>query len=222
MKGNSLILFLLFLLSVGTLCAQEVELDSVVVLGRVVNRLSDQPEPFCRVHFLQGSDTVVTAFCDDEGYFGVDRLPVGTYGLSVSLRGMTLYQSDLVLGDNAMLSLSVITDTFQLRNLREVEITAPKHDLAASGLLITNPDDSRLWDFMYCDWCLWNGPPRNASASNSGDPNNPEGRVKGGRFYLPAKGRKIARIWQILWPDRILPAPKEKAAGSKEEEQNDE
>lgn len=211
MKGNRFILFLMLLLSVGPLCSQESAApDSVVVLGLVVNRISGEHEPFCQVHFLQGSDTVATAVCDQEGYFGVDRLPVGTYSLSVSLRGMTLYQSDLVLGDNAMLYLSVITDSFQLRNLREVEIVAPKHDLAASGLLITSPDDDRLWDFMYCDWCLWNGPPRNASASSSGDPNNPEGKVRSGRFYNRAKGSKMARIWQILWPDRVLPAPPEK------------
>ena len=223
MKRNSLLLCLLLLLGTGTLRAQEpTEPDSVVILGLVVNRISGEHEPFCQVHFLQGSDTVATAVCDQEGYFGVDRLPVGNYGLSVSLRGMTLYRSDLVLGDNAMLYLSVITDSFQLRNLHEVEITAPKHDLAASGLLITNPDDPRLWDFMYCDWCLWNGPPRNASASSSGDPNNPEGRVRSGHFYNRAKGSKMARIWQILWPDRILPAPKEKASGKKEEEKNDE
>ena len=215
MKGNRFILFLMLLLSVGPLCSQESAApDSVVVLGLVVNRISGEHEPFCQVHFLQGSDTVATAVCDQEGYFGVDRLPVGTYGLSVSLRGMTLYQSDLVLDDNAMLYLSVITDSFQLRNLREVEIAAPKHDLAASGLLITSPDDDRLWDFMYCDWCLWNGPPRNASASSSGDPNNPEGKVRSGRFYNRAKGSKMARIWQILWPDRVLPAtPKKEKTG---------
>lgn len=196
----------MLLLGSGTLHAQEVVSDSVIVMGTVVDHLSGEHEPFCQVHFLQGSDTVATAVCDQEGYFGVDRLQVGTYGLSVSLRGMTLYQSDLVLGDNAMLSISVITDSFQLRTLREVEIMAPKHDLAASGLLITSPNDERLWDFMYCDWCLWNGPPRNASASNSGDPNNPEGKVRRGPFYGASKGSKYARIWQIIWPDRVLPA----------------
>ena len=94
MKGNRFILFLMLLLSVGPLCSQESAApDSVVVLGLVVNRISGEHEPFCQVHFLQGSDTVATAVCDQEGYFGVDRLPVGTYSLSVSLRGMTLYQS---------------------------------------------------------------------------------------------------------------------------------
>lgn len=188
----------MLLLSAGTLCAQEDEPDSIVVLGSVVNRLSGQPEPFCQVHFLQGSDTVATAFCDDEGYFGVDRLPVGTYGLSVSLRGMTLYQADLVLGDNAMLSISVITDSFQFRTLREVAIIAPKHQLAEQGQLITHYDDPRLWDFMSRP--CW-GTESHYGGADAG--------FKPGQFYAPAKGRDDDRIWQIIWPDRVLSMPKE-------------
>lgn len=203
MKRNRLILFLMLLLSAGTLCAQEDEPDSIVVLGSVVNRLSGQPEPFCQVHFLQGSDTVATAFCDDEGYFGVDRLPVGTYGLSVSLRGMTLYQSDLVLGDNAMLSLSVITDSFQLRNLHEVEIVAPKHLLGEQ--LISSYDDPRLWDFSYRPFM---GGEAHYGGADAG--------FLPGQFYAISKGRDDDRIWQIYWPDRVTPAPKEKQSGEEE------
>ena len=203
MKRNRLILFLMLLLSAGTLCAQEDEPDSIVVLGSVVNRLSGQPEPFCQVHFLQGSDTVATAFCDDEGYFGVDRLPVGTYGLSVSLRGMTLYQSDLVLGDNAMLSLSVITDSFQLRNLHEVEIVAPKHLLGEQR--ISSYDDPRLWDFSYRPFM---GGEAHYGGADAG--------FLPGQFYAISKGRDDDRIWQIYWPDRVTPAPKEKQSGEEE------
>jgi hypothetical protein len=204
MKRNRLILFLMLLLSAGTLCAQEDEPDSIVVLGSVVNRLSGQPEPFCQVHFLQGSDTVATAFCDDEGYFGVDRLPVGTYGLSVSLRGMTLYQSDLVLGDNAMLSLSVITDSFQLRNLHEVEIVAPKHLLGEQ--LISSYDNPRLWDFSYRPFMGGEAP--HYGGADAG--------FLPGQFYAISKGRDDDRIWQIYWPDRVTPAPKEKQSGEEE------
>ena len=195
-----------------------VDTGSVLVLGSVVNRLSGEPEPYCTVQFLRGTDTAATVLCDGEGLFELDGLPTGSYGLSVTLRGVTLYQADLVLNDNALLYISVITDSFQLRTLREVEIMAPKHQLAEQGQLITHYDDPRLWDFMYCDWCLWNGSPRNASASNSGDPNNPEGSVKWGRFYRPAKGSKYARIWQILWPDRVLSAPKEHQAKEEKKE----
>lgn len=217
------ILTLLFLISCSVAWGQGPEVpDSVIVLGTVVNRLTGEQEPYCTVSFLRGTDTVTSVLCDGEGYFELDGLPVGIYGLGVSLRGMTLYHADLVLNDNAMLYLSVITDSFQLRTLREVAIVAPKHLLTGSGQLITSADDPRLWDFTYCDWCLWSGPPRIAAASSSGDPNNPEGRVKWGRFYRPAKGRKNIRIWQILWPDRVTSAPKEKAVGNKEEESNDE
>lgn len=210
MKRNSLLLCLLLLLGTGTLRAQEpTEPDSVVILGLVVNRISGEHEPFCQVHFLQGSDTVATAVCDQEGYFGVDRLQVGTYGLSVSLRGRTLYQSDLVLGDNAMLYLSVITDSFQLRNLREVEIVAPKHLLGEQ--LISSPDDPRLWDFSYRPF--FGGEAHYGGADAGFLP---------GQFYAISKGRDDDRIWQIYWPDYITPAPKKKASDKKEEEKNDE
>lgn len=197
--------------------------DSVMVMGELVDRLVGVPLPFGYVHFL-GADgeTVVTVVSDTAGFFDAGRLPVGTYTIVVQVKGLSLYRADLVLGGNADLRLSVITDSFQLRTLREVAIVAPKHLLTGSGQLITSADDPRLWDFTYCDWCPWSGPPRIAAASSSGDPNNPEGRVKWGRFYRPAKGRKNIRIWQILWPDRVTSAPKEKAVGNKEEESNDE
>ncbi|MBP5527614.1 MAG: carboxypeptidase regulatory-like domain-containing protein [Bacteroidales bacterium] len=207
MIRNRLILFLMLLLSAVTLCAQEDEPDSVVVLGHVVNRLAGEAEPYCMVHFLQGSDTVATAFCDYEGYFSVDLLPVGTYGLSVSLRGMTLYQADLVLGDNAMLSISVITDSFQLRTLREVAIVAPKHQLAEQGQLITHYDDPRLWDFM--NRPCW-GTESHYGGADAG--------FKPGQFYAPAKGRDDDRIWQIYWPDCVLPVPKEHQAQEEKKE----
>jgi hypothetical protein len=223
MKKNRLLVFILLVLICTVARAQETEAaDSVVVMGRVVNRLSGEVEPYCRVSFLQGMDTMATVVSDAAGEFGTAPMPAGSYGLSVSLRGMTLYRADLVLNSNAELYISVITDSFQLRTLREVEITAPGHVLAEQGLLIEDPDDPRLWDFTYCDWCPWSGPPRIASASTSGDPNNPGGRVKWGRFYLPAKNGKYISIWQILWPDRKIPAPlKQEKAGADAEEKKE-
>ncbi len=200
--------FILMLLTGTGAWAQEAVLaDSVVVMGRVVNRLSGEVEPYCRVSFLQGMDTMATVVSDAAGEFGTAPMPAGSYGLSVSLRGMTLYRADLVLNSNAELYISVITDSFQLRTLREVEITAPGHVLSEQRLLIEDPDDPRLWDFNYRGSIPWSNPPRMASASTSGDPNNPEGSVKSGLFYRPAKHRKNGRIWQILWPDRKSPVP---------------
>ena len=223
MKKNRLLVFILPVLICTVARAQETEAaDSVVVMGRVVNRLSGEVEPYCRVSFLQGMDTMATVVSDAAGEFGTDPMPAGSYGLSVTLKGMTLYRADLVLNSNAELYIAVITDSFQLRTLREVEITAPGHVLAEQGLLIEDPDDPRLWDFTYCDWCPWSGPPRIASASTSGDPNNLDGRVKWGRFYLPAKNGKYINIWQILWPDRKTPAPlKQEKAGADAEEKKE-
>lgn len=205
-------LVICFLLLVVKGRAQEVgAVDSIVVLGQVVNRLSGEPEPYCRVSFLQGTDTMVNVVCDDVGEFGTDPMPVGSYGLSVSLRGMTLHRADLVLNSNAELYISVITDSFQLRSLHEVEVVAPKHLLEESGQLITSADDPRLWDFTYCDWCMWSRPPRVHSASHSADPNAP--RVKESLFYVLAVGKDYDKIWQLVYPDRVINIPnKQKSA----------
>lgn len=198
----------LFLFLFGMAAFGQSEADSVMVMGSVTDRLTGEPLPLGYVHFLgTDGDTVATALCDTGGFFAVGYMPVGTYALFVSVKGLSLYRADLVLNDNADLHLSVITDSFYLRNLREVQIVEPKHELASSGLLITSPDDPRLWDFMYCDWCLWEQKPHYGGADAGFLP---------GQFYAPAKGSKMARIWQIFWPDRITPAPKEKQAGEKE------
>ncbi len=223
MKKNRLLVFILLVLICTVARAQETEVaDSVVVMGRVVNRLSGEVEPYCRVSFLQGMDTMATVVSDAAGEFGTAPMPAGSYGLSVSLRGMTLYRADLVLNSNAELYISVITDSFQLRTLREVEITAPRHVLSEQRLLIEDPDDPRLWDFTYCDWCPWSGPPRIASASTSGDPNNLEGRVKSGLFYRPAKNRDYDKIWQHIWPDIVVLVQKKKPSADEEKKRTDE
>jgi hypothetical protein len=129
---------------------------------------------------------------------------------------MTLYRADLVLNSNAELYISVITDSFQLRTLREVEITAPRHVLAEQRLLIEDPDDPRLWDFNYRGSIPWSNPPRIASASSSGDPNNPEGSVKSGLFYRPAKNRNYDKIWQLIWPDHTVTIPHRQVSPEKD------
>lgn len=200
------------LLLASSATAQEaVAPDSVIVLGSVVNRLSGVPEPYCTVHFLSGNDTAATTFCDAEGFFAFDPLPAGTYGLSVSLRGMTLYQADLVLNSNAELYISVITDSFQLRNLREVAITAPKHQLAEQGQLITTPDDPRLWDFSYRPFM---GGEAHYGGADAG--------FLPGQFYAISKCRDDDRIWQIYWPDRVMQVLKAKKSGEEEGKKGDE
>ncbi len=206
MKRNSLLLCLLLLLGTGTLRAQEpTEPDSVVVLGLVVNRISGEAEPYCRVSFLQGADTMAVVVSDAAGEFGTDPMPAGSYGLSVTLKGMTLYRADLVLNSNADLYISVITDSFQLRTLREVAIVAPKHQLAEQGQLITHHDDPRLWDFNYRP-CF--GGEAHYGGADAG--------FLPGQFYAPAKGRDDDRIWQLFWPDRTVTIPHSQVSPEKD------
>ena len=145
MKRNSLIvLCLLPLLGSAHLRAQQAP-DSVIVMGTVVNQLSGRPEPFSVVRLLQDTVVMATAPCDEEGWFGIRALPAGRYLLEVQTRGLTLYQADLVLQENASLNIGVITDSLRLVNLNEVKVVALRHLLGP--LQIASKKDFRLWDF---------------------------------------------------------------------------
>ena len=149
MKRNSpLFLLLTLLLCAAPLRAQEPAVpDSVVVMGSVVNRMTGQPEPFSVVHLLQGDTLVASAPCDEEGWFDMQALPAGSYLLEVKVRNLTLYQADLVLQENAVLNIGVITDSIRLVNLREVAIVALRHMLGQQ--LISSTHDIRLWNLTY-------------------------------------------------------------------------
>ena len=148
MKRNSLLLSLMLLLCIVPLRAQESSAtDSVIVMGTVVDHLTNVPQPYSLLYFIRGADTAATVCCDEEGYFATDLLPAGAYTLSVALRGQQVYRSDLVLNDNAALHVAIITDSIIFRNLQTVEVTALKHLLGP--LQIVSKKDTRLWDFCY-------------------------------------------------------------------------
>ena len=159
------IVFLLLLVSAGfPIWAQESDVsDSVVVMGTVVNRMTGQPEPFSIVQLLRDTLVVASAPCDEEGWFGIDALPVGSYLLEVQVRGLILYQADLVLQENAVLNIGVITDSIRLVNLREVAIVALRHLLGEQ--LISTTHDIRLWNMVYRN----GGGDHNAAVSISPD-----------------------------------------------------
>lgn len=138
----------MLLLCIAPLRAQESSAtDSVIVMGTVVDHLTGVPQPYCRLHFIQGADTAATLLCDNEGFFLSEGLSTGSYTLSVTLRGQQVYKSDLVLNDNAALHVAIITDSIIFRNLQSVEVTALKHLLGP--LQIVSKKDTRLWDFCY-------------------------------------------------------------------------
>lgn len=151
----------------GRLSAQEpVATDSVIVMGVVVDHLTQEPQPYCLLHFIRTTDTAATVRCDKEGYFVSGRLPAGAYTLSATLKGQQVYRADLVLNDNAALYIAVITDSFTFRNLQTVDVQARKRQPGTQ--LITSYDDSRMWNLSgqmdYDD--------RSASQDLSGNPNN--------------------------------------------------
>lgn len=139
------ILMLMFLLvAVGVRAQDEVEADSVIVSGTVVNRMTGHPEPYTVVRLLQEGVLQASVSCDSAGEFAAMLIPEGRYLLEVQVRGITLYQSDLLLMQDADLSIGVITDTLRMVNLREVRVMALRHLLGSQ--YIYSPDDTRLWN----------------------------------------------------------------------------
>ena len=156
----------MLLLCIGPLAAQQIsEADRVIVMGIVVDHLTNEPQPYCLLQFIHATDTA-TVRCDEEGYFVTDRLPAGTYTLTAILKGKQVYQADLILNDNAALYIAVITDTFTFRTLQTVDVKAIRRSPGTQ--LITSYNDTRMWNLSgkmdYDD--------RSASKDLSGNPNN--------------------------------------------------
>ena len=155
-------------------CAQQEEGESVAVYGAILNHRTGEPEPFCTIQFLDEERLVAGTGCDEDGFFVVAPLPVGTYTLKVLLRGLTLYKQELLIEEAANLNISVITDSTTVRMLPEVSVedSATTHQLEQQGLLITSPSDPRLWFFKYRWWVRGPKPvPHEARADLSRIPN---------------------------------------------------
>lgn len=165
MEKNSLILSLLLLICGSFVRAQEepATLDSIIVMGTVVDHMTNEPQPFCLLQFIQGTDTTATVRCNEAGDFISNPMPIGNYSLIVNLAGHPVYQYDLVLYDNANLRIAIVSDSFSYRNLRPIEVSAMKHLLGNE--LITSTRDIRLWDFS-------GNMDGDVNASKTGDPNH--------------------------------------------------
>ena len=175
MKINRIIIIVFFTsLAFLPVCAQQEEGDSVAVYGAILNHGTGKPEPYCTIQFLSEERLVAGTVCDEDGFFVVAPLPVGTYTLKVLLRGLTLYKQELLIEEAANLNISVITDSTTVRMLPEVSVedAAPTHQLEQQGLLITSPSDPRLWFFEYRWWVRGPKPvPHEARADLSRIPN---------------------------------------------------
>lgn len=141
----------------GRLAAQTVEM--IYVEGEVVNVVENIPLPFCEVQMLRGTKAVSHAKCDGAGNYVIPSMPAGEYALLITQFGDTLMHvkgvrlerdsriiSRVALPDASKGQLWLPTDLKQI-NLGEIKILAPRHMLAKMGLLITSPNDPRLWNF---------------------------------------------------------------------------
>lgn len=141
----------------GRLAAQTVEM--IYVEGEVVNVVENIPLPFCEVQLLKGTKAVSHAKCDGAGNYVIPSMPAGEYALLITQFGDTLMHvkglrlerdsriiSRVALPDASKGQMWLPTDLKQI-NLGEIKILAPRHMLAKMGLLITSPNDPRLWNF---------------------------------------------------------------------------
>ena len=137
-------LAVLMLLPCKEAVAQTVdEGDSVMLTGVVVNHHTSMPYPYCLMHFVQEGKTVAEVVTESDGSFATGMLPVGNYELHVKLKGLMFHQADLVLNDNAYLTVAV--DTIKLVTLKAITVVAAKHMLGK--LQIASRHDTRLWGF---------------------------------------------------------------------------
>ena len=159
MKKSGFLLVVLAMLMTGQVVqAQEIdEMDSVLVVGSVINQYTRQPESYCMVYFIREDEPRLSVMTDEDGLFAIRSMPVGKYTLELSVRGHTLHREELVLNTNTDLNIAVITDTIRLVYLPEVNVneSRPKNTLAKQGLLITSARDLRLKHFNYRWWIPW-------------------------------------------------------------------
>lgn len=135
--------------------------DYVRVTGTVINGADGNPLPFCFVHLMQDGRSKVYAVTDYAGNYTIPTTMTGTFDLLVVQFGDTLmHYNGLTLSRDTwvravvMPPLGECNDVLpqyvdgKIRNLHPVLIYSHKHSLLARmGLLITDPNDPRLWDF---------------------------------------------------------------------------
>lgn len=202
------LLFFILQFSTPGLFAQQsdTEVDSVWVEGRVTNALTEQADTNCEVQLLQEGDIKAVAVSDSDGYFSIGWMPTGTYTLSVTSNGKSLYYTEFLLNQSAMLAIALMPDTVNSRILHPAEITASR--LQPVYKPITSPDDPRLWNWHGNPFLMDSGP----ASSASGCPN---GRAP---FFKPGS----LASWRPAWLDAPFPKPQKNATKKTQENEKKE
>lgn len=155
MKYRAFILLLSFLPAVHAYA----QADSLTVIGTVVNGVDDNVLPLCKVHLIKDGICWASGISYYDGNYSLPPVVAGDYTFLVTQFGDTLMcVKGLRLSRNTMVR-SVIqppTGGFStlptiavggLVLLRPVSVRARRNLLYGMGMMITSPDDERLWNF---------------------------------------------------------------------------
>lgn len=203
MKHWVVVLLALVLPVVGALSQ-----NALLLAGTVVNGVDGNVLPLCRVQLLQGKTNVAEAYSDYAGNYKMKNVPPGSYTFLVTQFGDTLMRyHGLQLERDTWVRSVVMPPTDDgndmppqlvdgtIRNLKPVLIYSRRYSLLAKmGLLITDPDDERLWNL-----------------SGQMDPvGNPDISFWFSRyrlFYkLKAMGYNITSPFDLIYPEVYHPA----------------
>ena len=153
--------WVIVLLALAMSMAEALAQDTLHVVGTVVNGADGNMLPLCRVQLLQGKMCAAEAYSDYAGNYKMKNVSPGSYTLLVTQFGDTLmrYYGLRLERDTWVRSVVLppaddgndmppqIVDG-KIRYLRPVLIYSHRHSmLAKMGLLITDPNDPRLWNF---------------------------------------------------------------------------
>ena len=155
MKYRAFILLLSFLPAVHAYA----QADSLTVIGTVVNGVDDNVLPLCKVHLIKDGICWASGISDYDGNYSLPPVVAGDYTFLVTQFGDTLMcVKGLRLSRNTMVRCVIqppmggfstlpAISVGGLVQLRPVSVSARKNLLYGLGLLITSPNDPRLWDF---------------------------------------------------------------------------
>ena len=134
--------------------------DSLTVEGIIVNEVDGNVLPLCNVQLFQEGHSAASALTDYDGRYVMPPLAAGSYTFLVTQFGDTMMcYKGLILTRNTRVR-SVVTpppagidelplppNHPQMVWLQPVNIRGTRNLLYKMGLLITSPNDLRLWNF---------------------------------------------------------------------------
>ena len=151
--------FLIALMALTVAVVARSQVDSLTVEGIVVNEVDGNVLPLCNVQLLQEGHCVASAFTDYDGRFVMPTLAAGSYTFLVTQFGDTMmcYKGLSLRRDSRVRSivtpppagvgeLPLPPNHPNMVWLQPVNIRGTRNLLYRMGLLITSPDDPRLWN----------------------------------------------------------------------------